>query len=325
MIKSSIFTCIIVFQFQSALAQSFEFPNFGGPPGPPMKMLRVQGALYQKSKNTSDDNFSSISPKSISLSVPVYVKDNETWTLAASYHHFEINTDSVLKKGTPIPSVFQSPQFSGSWSRKEANDGFWMASTSVGSPSDEPFADEKQLSLNASLIRGLDKQTDHQWMLILFYSNNSSFLRGIPLPGFAYSYFPSKEFRGVFGIPFAFIKWDYHEKWSLIFAAMAFQKVKLETAYKVFGPAQLAFGIESDQQVFMRRARPKEEYRFSYDERKIYTALKSPLSQSLFAELSLGRSFDRSFFEVEKYDEKTDNNLNLGNTTYVSAHLTSRF
>ena len=325
MTKFALFVCMTFLHFQPSYAQSFEFPSFGGPPGPPMKTLRVQGAAYQKSKNTSDDHFTSISPKSIALSVPVIIKDNETWTVGASYHHFEIGTESRLKKGTPIPSVFKATQFNVGWSQKESNDRFWAANLSSGSPSDEPFADEKQLSLNASLIRGLDKQADHQWMLILFYSNNSSFLRGIPVPGFAYSYFPTKELRGVFGIPFAFVKWDYHEKWTMMFALMAFQKIKFENGYRIFGPAQIAVGIETDQQVFMRRDRPKEEERFSYEERKVYMTLKSPLNQSMYAELNIGHSFDRSFFEVEKYSDRTDNNLNLGNAAYVSAHLTSRF
>ncbi len=290
-----------------------------------MTILRVQGAAYQKVKNTSDDNNTSISPKSIAVSVPVIINDQETWTFGTSYHHFEIGTDSRLKRGTPIPSVFKATQFSAGWSRKETNERFWGANLGIGSPSDEPFTDEKQLSLSASLVRGLDKHDDHQWMLLLFYSNNSSFLRGIPIPGFAYSYFPSKELRAVFGIPFAFVKWDYHEKWTLTFAMLAFQKVKLETGYKLFGPAQLFAGVESDQQVFMRRARQKEEERFSYEERKMYAGLKSPVSKVLFAELTVGHSFDRSFFEVEKYSDKTDNNLNLGNASYVALHLTSRF
>lgn len=319
-------TCFfIIFLSHLAHAQSFEFLGLGGPPGPPQKSVRIQSSFYDSVQNSSDTNATSLQPKSVALSIPVHIQEKEAWTVGATYNHFEILTQSRLKNGTEIPAVFRGTNLSLGWNKREENDKFWGASVGLGSPSDQPYADEKQIALHTVVSRGLDKNENHQWILLLYYSNNSTFLRGIPLPGAAYSYSPSPKFRGIFGIPFAFVKWDFQERWAMTFLIFAFQKIKLDIAYKIVGPIQASFGIESDQQVFMRKDRTKNENRFYYDERKVYVSFKSPLHAKLFAELTVGHSFDRSLFEVDKYADRKENNLLLGNSAYLFAQLSSRF
>lgn len=308
-------------------AQSFEMLGVGVQPGPPLTMLRANSSLYEKTQNASNLDSTSIQHQSLSGSTPFQDENQGLWTFGVSDSRFEIGSSSQLKKGAPIPSLFQSPQFSVGWNKKSSGgqDEFWGANLGFGSPSDQPFADEKQISLHGILTRGLVKEENHQWILVLFYSNNLTYLRGIPLPGAAYVYTPSKSFRGIFGVPFAFIKWDWDEKWSSTFLAFAFQKIKLEITYKIAGPVQAAIGLESDQQVFMRRDRPTDSLRFSYADKKIFASLKTPLHPQLFAELTLGESFDRMLFETEKYADRNDNNLLLGNAAFVFLQLSSRF
>jgi hypothetical protein len=185
---------------------------------------------------------------------------------------------------------------------------------SFGSASDHPFADGSVDTLGATATYGFASSPRSKWLLLVNYSNNRPILNGIPLPGFAYTYVPSREFRLTVGAPFAAIYWQFAPDWSLTAFTVIPWVARASVAYRITGPVQLFASFDFSQQTFLRLGRANEKERIFYDEKKATLGVRSPLSSVLSAELEGGYAFGRRFFNAESYgaDKFGENALDAG-------------
>ncbi len=192
----------------------------------------------------------------------------------------------------------------------------WSVAANFGSPSDKPFKDSNVNTIGARAFYSFPSTAISSWLILVDYSNNRPILNGIPIPGFAYSYFPSKTFRGTFGLPFASIYWEFVEKWSLTFFTVMPWIAKAQIGYRLVEGLQLQSGFDFSQLVFLKHGRQNSKERIFYDEKKVFFGARQFFRKSISADLETGYSFGRRFFVAERYRANPKDPTELGATWY---------
>lgn len=296
------------------------------PPGEPKTSFRSSAIGYGVAGSGDEDKSVELSQAGAMLSVPFGIKETSSWSASVAYHAIQISTEAVLPSNQrKIPSTLSNTNFTLNHTQKTEGKKFWGFNVSYGSASDQPFANPSVNTIGANWIQALSIEEESSWSLIVNYSNNRPILNNIPLPGFAYTYTPSKTFQGTFGFPFVFTRWNFHPDLTWTGMILGFSIFKTELAYSIKGPIQLYTSFDFSQQPFLLRDREDAKNRFFYDEKKVALGIRSPLNKVLFADLSGGFTYDRNFFEAKDYDNRNGNLLNVKNTAYGMFTLSGRF
>lgn len=95
------------------------------------------------------------------------------------------------------------------------------ASVSVGSADRRAFDSSEGTSTTAAITGRLPLERD-AWLLMLFYSDNSSILAGVPIPGAMYEWNPRPEVKALIGLPISFATWRFGTRASVDVAASLF-------------------------------------------------------------------------------------------------------
>lgn len=198
-------------------------------------------------------------------------------------------------------------------------------SASYGSASDKPFKDSTVNTIDSTALYSFSNSPTSNWLLILNYSNNRPFLNNIPLPGFAYTYMPSKTFRGTFGAPFASIFWQFEDRWSVTSFVVVPWVMKTSIAYDLAPKKQIFVGADFNQMTYFQYGRANLKDRIFYDEKKAFFGFRSPLGEVLSLEIETGYAFDRSLFTAKKYTPSPAHPVELESAVYGKLGLSAAF
>lgn len=294
---------------------AFELAAGLTPPGKQKTLLSYSGTFHESADFAQGR--AAIPFHSVDFSTPVY--KTEESSISASLGGSELSVRPAQSNLSELYDV----KLGLSYTKALPNDRLWAVSTRYGSASDRPFADSSVSTLGFTGFYSFSNDETSRWLLLVDYSNNRPILNNIPLPGFAYFYNPSKEFRGVFGAPFASINWSFTEKWSLDLFTIVPWVLKGSFSYKLNEYARAYTGLDFSQMTFYIHGRENKKERLFYDEKRLFVGIKSPLSKSIFADLEAGHAFDRAVFSAENYKFNPENPVDIGNAYY--AKITMRF
>ncbi|XGC82238.1 hypothetical protein ACES2L_07045 [Bdellovibrio bacteriovorus] len=297
-------------------SEAFELTAGLTPPAQQKTFLGLSGTFYEASDFPTETAQTKI--ESADISTPVYKTDSESYTVTANYSQFSINP-----KQSSFAHLYDVKIGAG-YTRVVDEQRMWSVFARYGSASDRPFEANDVSTLGVTGFYSVPSDDPAgKWLLLVDYSNNRPILNNLPLPGFAYFYTPSKEFRAVLGIPFASVNWTYSEKYTLEVFTLVPWIVKVSTSYAVTPFAKLYTGFNFSQSTYYLYGREDKQERLFYDDKKVFVGAKSPISKTIFADLELGYAFDRAFFEAENYEISPDNETKIGNSAY--GRLTLRF
>lgn len=278
--------------------------------------VRGVGASYDKT----------LSQTQLMASAPIVADDLGQWTASMYMNRYQFSiSDKLPKDQVAVPAELVNLQFGLGYKQKLEEQKYWMLQAQFGSASDYVFSRADVETLNVNAVYAGDVKAHESWLWILNYSNNRPILNNLPLPGFAYIYTPNPQFRGIFGFPFVFTKWNFYEKWNFNFSILGFTAIKSEVSYQVIGPVQIYSMYDHNQQGFFRRDRNDVEKRFFYEERKLALGVRSPVSTVLFADIQVGQSWDRKIFEAQSVSKQGENRLFVDSAWYAQFSLAARF
>nr|WP_295902724.1 hypothetical protein [uncultured Bdellovibrio sp.] len=307
---SQIFFAVFFFALSS---HAFELTSGLTPPKMQKVMLSYSGLFHDKSDFPQER--ASTSYQSMNFIAPVYKTDNEAVSFSLS------GSQLSIRPAQNNFSELYDMQVGLGYTKALDEQRLWSVSARYGSASDKPFEDSTVTTLGITAFYSYPSDETSRWLLLVDYSNNRPILNEIPLPGFAYFYAPSKTFRGVFGVPFASVNWDYAEKWGLEIFTLVPWVFKGSINYKLNEYARIYTGLDFSQVTYYLYGRANRNDRLFYDEKKVFLGIKSPLSKSVFAELEAGHAFDRAFFVDENYTTDPKNPVDIGNAFYGKVTL----
>ena len=138
----------------------------------------------------------------LELAYPVFIDADGMWLAMGSVERLEISTAAVLPdSGLPVPDQFWDIGVGAMHNRELPNGWRGGGMLRVGSPSDQPFAALRNMTVVVLGFVSIPSGERDAWNLSLFYSPTGQIV--FPLPGVAYAWRPSDRFQANIGIPLA--------------------------------------------------------------------------------------------------------------------------
>jgi hypothetical protein len=259
------------------------------------------------------------------LGVPIYQNDRNAFSASVSYtlFHTEISAST-----TPPPISFSNDLHDirmGVGYLHKFDKGRRMGiDIGLGSASDEPFRTYDEMTINSNAAYAFPSGKN-EWLFVLNFSNNRSFLNYIPLPGVVYRYRVSPRFTALLGMPVLGLFASPVDKLLLNVFILAPVRAKAQATYFFLGPIRAFATINWGQQRFFRSNRTEKRDLFFYDDVRVDAGVVSPLGKGFSLEIAAGYAFFRSIFEGKSYFRRSSETFDLDETLHLRVALTYRF
>jgi hypothetical protein len=318
MLKTNIWLAALTFPVSSF---AFDLGLITAPPSQQKYIIQYSGNLSPKAglQNSTEKGDAGLYQESINVSIPIFRGEKDGFKLFGRYQRLNLFPNQKIQ-----PDLY-SVHLGGSYTHLLEGGKALSLSASFGSSSDKPFKDPNLYIFEGTATYSFPGSQTGYWLLLVNYSNNRPILNNIPIPGFAYTYMPSKTFRGTFGAPFAAIYWQFADRWSLNTFALVPWILDTTVSYSISASTQVFSGINFSQSTFLQYGRVNTSERIYFEERKLFVGVKSPLNKFFLGEFETGYAFDRSFFSAENYTLSPNNPTDLNSSWYGKFGITAAF
>ncbi|HEV2950184.1 MAG TPA: hypothetical protein VGX70_22585 [Gemmataceae bacterium] len=229
----------------------------------------------------------------LSLIAPVWQDSENELSISARLRSEVQPSDAVFPiSRIPLPEELWNIGVGGTYRHRFANDWIVGGSVLVGSASDKPFHgwDEMNIGLNTFLRV---PQGDHNaWLFTLSYSPTAQI--SFPLPGVAFSWAPSDDFRANIGLPFQ-LMWRPTDDWTLDFSYMLLTSIHARATYHCWGPIRLYAGYDWENEAYLPVDRPQVKDRLFIYDMRLTAGAQAHLGSHWTFDLSSGYIFDRFY------------------------------
>ncbi len=321
------FVVIFLLSLPAAAPAQMDFMRSVGPEiGKAKPLFQYQVTPYSNEEVEGQNKDFEVTPHNASLSFPVFQDRANEWILLGNFRFQDINTGAILPDTREsFPENLWDIRFGTQYRRQFTNGWIGGGMLTVGSASDKPFRGEAEVTLQANLFARIPNGQRNAWLLFLNYTRYREFLDEVPIPGIAYWYEPSSQFRLLIGIPFASVEWKPDSKVSLELSYFMIRTVRAQVSYRVLPPLRAYAGFDWRNEYFFRYDRKDDDKRLAYYEKRFSAGLRWDFSRGWFLDLGGGYVFDRFYFEAERYDDRHENRLNISNGFFGSLRLGAAF
>jgi hypothetical protein len=203
-------------------------------------------------------------------------------------------------------------------------DNGWIAGGTVtfGSASDKPFDTINEYTASILAFLGIPSGEHNAWLFALAYSPTSEL--AFPVPGVAYIWQPSDNFRMNIGLPFS-VWYRPIDDLTFDFSYMLLRTVHARATYHVAKPVCVYAAFDWDDRSYFLADRPDENDRFFYYEKRLSGGLQFFFGPHAMAEAAAGYAFDRFYFEGKSYSDRNFNRIDVGDGPFGTIRLLIRF
>jgi hypothetical protein len=222
----------------------------------------------------------------------------------------------------PFPDELWNIHF-GTTYRHQFDNG-WTAggSVSVGSASDKPFRGINQMTAGVTTFLRIPRGEHDAWLFTLSYSPTSEL--PFPIPGVAYLWQPSPDFRATIGLPFA-LMWRPIPDLTLDLSYMLLRTVHARATYRVCRAARVYAAFDWSNESYFLADRANENDRFFYYDKRLSAGVFFPLAPNVSLDFAAGYVFDRFYFEGRNYNDRDFNRVDVGNGPFMAVRLGVRY
>ena len=251
----------------------------------------------QKIRNQPD--YLAMNSEEFEVAFPLHIAPNGIWLGLGSVQRLGINTSAVLPdSGLSMPDELWDIDVGAMHIRSLENGWRSGGMFRVGSPSDRPFTDLRDLTVTLLGFLTVPSGEYDAWNFSLFYSPTGQII--FPIPGVAYTWRPTPQFQANLGIPFSL---DYRPTESLIISASyrplnnveVLVRQSLGEAWSFYG----AYRTVSETFLLADRLRGRERT-YLFDQR-LTLGLGRQVGRGWSVDLSASYVFDRQMFQAEKF------------------------
>jgi hypothetical protein len=258
-----------------------------------------------------------------SLIVPVWQEGVDELSVNAHVRAEFFTTDAVLLDTMqPFPDELWNVHFGASY--RHLFDNGWIAggSVSVGSASDKPFHSINEMTAGVNAFLRIPSGEHNAWLFTLSYSPTSEL--AFPLPGVAYLWQPSPDFRAFIGLPFS-LMWRPIDDLTLDLSYMLVRTVHARATYRVCKPARVYVAFDWSNEAYFLAGRANDEDRFFYYDKRLSAGVLFNLGPAASLDLSAGYVFDRFYFEGRSYNDRNFDRIDVGNGPFLAVRVGVRY
>jgi hypothetical protein len=259
------------------------------------------------------------------FSTPIYRDARDVVSFSVGVRNEILNTDALLPVvGSPFPGELWDIHFGTAYHHQFENGWSTGLNVNVGSASDEPFANINQITVGATGSLRIPVRDRDAWIFTLSFSNNSDFANYIPIPGIAYLWWPSDNFRALIGFPFANLWWQPIDNLTVDLSYRLLYTVTGRLTYRLAPQWKVYTGYSLGNESYFLTDLP-ENQRLFYSEQRVFAGVGWAVADHLTLDLTSGLAFDRFYSEGRNLRENQSLQLPVGSGPFISLNLQWRF
>jgi hypothetical protein len=258
---------------------------------------------------------------------PVFQSSTDELTISGRVLYQDLVTHARLPEtGEPFPR--QLYDVNGGIGYRHKFDNSWIGGIAVtaGTATDEPFKSMDDVYVRALALLRVPQGERNAWILSVLYASDQEFfgVTGLPVPGLAFVWNYSEQFRAVVGVPFSSIEYKPFETLKLEAQYFPLWTIRTFATWEIFRPWRAYIGFDWDSDHWVRHDRGDKNDRFYYYEKRATVGTRFDL-RYIGVEVFGGYAFDRFYFEGEGYKDRTENRVGVRPGPFVSGRLHLRF
>jgi hypothetical protein len=258
------------------------------------------------------------------LSYPLWQDPANEWSASIKVRSELFHTGGTVLPDTlqPFPDELWDIRFGTSY--RHLFDNGWIAGTTVsfGSASDKPFHSINEMTAGVNAFLRVPQGEHNAWLFTLTYSSNSEL--PIPIPGVAYIWQPSEQFRANLGLPFQLVYRPW-EDLTLDFSYMLLTTIHARATYRVCKPVRIYGGFDWSNESYLLAGRVNDDDRFFYYDQRLTAGVQVILSKHALLDFSGGYVFDRFYFEGRSLSNDNQNRIDLGAGPFLAVQVQARW
>jgi hypothetical protein len=259
----------------------------------------------------------------VSLIVPLWQTNVDALSVSAHVRAEFFTTKAVLVDTMqPFPDELWNVHFNATYRRLFDNGWIAGGGVSFGSASDKPFHSIHEMTAGVNAFLRIPSGEHNAWLFTLSYSPTSEL--AFPIPGVAYLWQPSPDFRAFIGLPFS-LMWRPIEDLTLDLSYMLVRTVHARATYRLCKPARVYVAFDWSNEAYFLADRPNENDRFFYYDKRLSAGVLLNLCPAAWVDLSAGYVFDRFYFEGRSYNDRNFDRIDVGNGPFLAVRLGVRF
>ncbi len=235
----------------------------------------------------------------LELAFPVRIDSDGIWLALGSVERLEISTSAMLPdSGLDVPDQLWDIQVGTMHIRQLANG--WRAGgmLRVGSPSDQPFAAVRDMTVTLLGFLTIPSGQRDAWNFSLFYSPTGQIVW--PVPGVAYVWRPSHQFQANLGIPFS-LEYRPTETMTVTASYLPLNHVQVLVRQTLGESWSIYGGYRTVTETFLLADRVHDRERTYIFDQRLTLGTQRELGRGWSLDLSAAYVFDRRIFQAEKF------------------------
>jgi hypothetical protein len=258
----------------------------------------------------------------LSARYPIWIDPPNMIMITAGARDRLIETDAILPDShQPYPNELWDARIGLMYIRRLGNERLIGGGINLGSASDHPFASIREMNVSFNALYRIPSGERNAWMFMLMYSPVGELK--IPIPGVAYIYNPSDQFRANIGLPLA-ISYKPNDRWSFDISYMLIHTIHAKATYKLSEKLKLSFGYDWSNEVYMLRDRTDINDRFFLYDQRLTMGLEMPITQRFAAELGGGYAFDRYSFTGQNWNSSGTDRVEIAPGPFMELNISLR-
>ena len=259
----------------------------------------------------------------LTLSCPIWQDSCDEWSLSAHVGNELFQTGAVFPDtGQPFPDELWNVRFGTTYRR--LFDNGWVAggTVSVGSASDKPFNGINDMTAGVNGFLRVPQGENNAWLFTLSYSSNGEL--PIPIPGVAYIWQPSDQFRMNVGLPFEIMYRPYDDL-TFDVSYMLLTSIHARATYRVLPMLRVYGGYDYNNETWLPADRLDDRERLFYYDQQLTAGMQYTVSRCATLDFSGGYAFDRYYFEGDSFSDRNQNRIDVGDGPFLSANFRVRW
>jgi hypothetical protein len=255
-----------------------------------------------------------------SASAPVWQNCANEWSFFTNVRSEVFHTLAILPDTQqPFPQDLWNIRLGTTYRHQFDNDWISGVSLSVGSASDRPFNGIQEMTVGVNSFLRIPQGEHNAWLFSLSYSTTSEL--PFPIPGVAYIWQPSDQFRANVGLPFQ-VMWRPWDDLTLDFSYMLLTTVHARATYRLCRPVRLYVSYAVENESYLLADRENSNDRFFYRDQRASAGVQVNFCPQASLDLSGGYVFDRFYFESQNGASNTSfNRVDVGDGPFLSLQL----
>ena len=252
----------------------------------------------------------------LTLQAPLWQNEVDRLILSLGAATSQFDTAAVFPdSGRPFPDELWNVRLGANYIRNFANGWTGGLGVNVFSASDEPFAELRDVKIGATAFLRVPVNDHDAWNFALLYSPLSEL--PYPLPGIAYQWEPSDNFRMNIGLPFR-VMYRPHEDLTFDLSYMVLRSVHAQATYRIAEPWRAYVAFDWESQAWFLHDRADDHERLFYYDKRLSVGLQTTLLNHVLVDLSAGYLFDRFYFTGENFSDSDHDRLDIGDGLFLS-------